>query len=99
MPEKILTLGGFFLLHECRSWLLRRGVQNTLRPLPPTDLVKTLGGEILSLSGFVNGYSNVRLTSLTLIDDVWVVWAAKIGTAAACPRCQTLLKHLLFSTY
>jgi hypothetical protein len=27
---------------------------NTHRPLPPADLVKTLGGEILSLNGFVS---------------------------------------------
>jgi transposase len=27
---------------------------------------------------------------VTLIDNVWVVWAAKIGTAAACPRCQVV---------
>jgi hypothetical protein len=33
-------------------------------------------------------FANVRLTSVALIESVWVVWAAKIGTAAACPRCQ-----------
>jgi hypothetical protein len=35
-------------------------------------------------------FPNVRLTSVALIDNVWVVWAAKIGTAAACPRCQAV---------
>ena len=32
-------------------------------------------------------FPNVRLTSVTLIDNVWVVQAENIGTAAACPRC------------
>jgi hypothetical protein len=35
-------------------------------------------------------FANVRLTSVALSDNVWVVWAAKIGTAAACPRCQVV---------
>ena len=33
-------------------------------------------------------FPNVRLTSVTLSDDVWVVLAESIGTGAACPRCQ-----------
>ena len=32
-------------------------------------------------------FPNVQLTSFALIDDVWVVEAASIGTVAACPRC------------
>ena len=30
------------------------------RPSPPADLVKTLGGQILTLNGFVNPYSQVK---------------------------------------
>src|SRR5208282_1366259 len=33
-------------------------------------------------------FPNVRLTSATLSEDIWVVVAESIGTAAACPRCQ-----------
>jgi len=32
-------------------------------------------------------FPNVQLTSFALIDDVWVVEAASIGTVAACPSC------------
>jgi transposase len=32
----------------------------------------------------------IRITSVVLIDGVWVVWAQKLGTAAACPRCQVV---------
>ncbi len=35
-------------------------------------------------------FPNVRLTSVTLIDNVWVVLAAKIVSAAACPRCHVV---------
>jgi hypothetical protein len=37
-----------------------QGRSNTVRPLPPADLVKTLEGEILRLSGFANRYSQVK---------------------------------------
>jgi len=35
-------------------------------------------------------YPNVRLTSVTLTDAMWVVSAEKISNEAACPRCQVL---------
>jgi hypothetical protein len=38
---------------------------NTPRPLPPADLIKTLEGEILRLTGFANRYSQVKWVWLT----------------------------------
>ena len=35
-------------------------------------------------------FPDVRLTSVTLIDDVWVIRAEKMSNAAICPRCQVV---------
>src|SRR5208337_1258875 len=59
----------------------RAGVQGG--PVPFTHHSVGMKQNSLTLT-----FPNVRLTSVTLSDDVWVVWAESIGTAAACPRCQ-----------
>src|SRR5271166_3611829 len=59
----------------------RAGVQGG--PVPFTHHSVGMKQNSLTLT-----FPNVRLTSVTLSDDVWVVVAESIGTAAACPRCQ-----------